>query len=77
MRAPDKELDLGFTWLQLTYGMYVAGIDAARSLDDLLISVGIELVIVALLDFMWALRRTSLGVALIPRQPSWRHHSSM
>lgn len=60
-----RRWDQALSWLTLLYGIYCAAFDAARSRDELQIAVGAELILVSLLDFMWARARRSLGAGLI------------
>lgn len=60
-----RRWDQAFSWLTLLYGIYCAAFDATRSRDELQIAVGAELILVSLLDFMWARARRSLGAGLI------------
>lgn len=57
--------DQGLSWLALLYGLYLAAIDAARSDMDVEIAMGIEMMLIATLDFVWARARVSLGAALV------------
>lgn len=60
-----RRWDQALSWLTLLYGIYCAAFDAAHSRDELQIAVGAELILVSLLDFMWARARRSLGAGLI------------
>lgn len=61
IRAWDQAL----TWMSLIYGIYCAAYDAVHSRDELQIALGVELILVSLLDFMWARARRSLGLGLM------------
>ena len=69
MRTSDTgaapEWDQGLSWLALLYGVYCAAYEATASHDELQIAFGIEMVIVALLDFVWLRAPASLGAGLI------------
>ncbi len=60
-----RAFDLALSWLSLAYGLYCAAYDAAASHDELQIAFGIEAMLLALLDFVWAREPRSLGWALI------------
>lgn len=65
-RGPDRRwLDLAFSWGSLVYGIYCAAYDAAHSRDELQIAFGIEAMVIALLDFLWARAPRSLGLGLV------------
>lgn len=65
MRARNRQFDLGLTWLSLGYGIFCAAIYANHIHDELEIAFGVEMIIISLLDFMWARERRSLGIGLI------------
>ena len=58
-------LDLALSWGSLLYGIYCAAYDAAHTRDELQIAFGIEAMVIALLDFLWARAPRSLGLGLI------------
>lgn len=65
MRARNRQFDLGLSWLSLGYGIFCAAIYATYTRDELEIAFGVEMIIISLLDFMWARERRSLGWGLV------------
>ena len=56
---------MAFSWGSLVYGIYCAAYDAAHTRDEMQIAFGIEAMLIALLDFLWARAPQSLGLGLI------------
>jgi len=62
---PARRFDQALTWASLGYGIFCAAFYATHTRDELEIAFGVEMILISLLDFMWARARQSLGIGLI------------
>lgn len=58
-------LDFVFGWVSFGYGLYATAVEPTLTHDDTQIAVGAEAVLLAVLSFLWARQRRSLGIALV------------
>jgi len=52
-------------WISFGYGLYATAVEPTLTHDDAQIAVGAEAVLLAVLSFLWARQRRSLGWALV------------
>jgi hypothetical protein len=58
------KIDRYFPWLFLAYGVAAVGVEASFTGDEIVIATGLETIILALVDFLWAGELLSLSIAL-------------
>jgi len=64
-RSYRSLLDGIFGWVAFGYGLYATAVEPTLTHDDAQIAVGAEAVLLAVLSFLWARQRRSLGWALV------------
>ena len=64
-RTYRSVLDGLLGWISFGYGLYATAVEPTLTHDDTQIAVGAEAVLLAVLSFLWARQRRSLGVALV------------
>jgi hypothetical protein len=58
-------LSLALSWMSLGYGIFVATVEPVWADDELKIVLGAEIIVLAVVSFVWSGRRMHLGLALI------------